>query len=116
MTETKNPLVKISDALKIELRKVKGSLWRKIVLGVVGVFLTILAFVGVVALIKKKPPIQAAKDEIKVMNHQIAKVELDAKIEVAKAQGAEEQVIVKLEEIKKIDNKQERLDELAKLL
>jgi len=118
--EKKADTPKVSEELKQDLKKATGSTGKKVLLWVVGIITAIGAAVagvfGILYLLKGKGPVKGVKDVIAKTKHETAKADIEEKIKVAEAKKAEEAVVKKLEEIKEIDDEQERLEELNKLL
>lgn len=110
------PTPAISEPLKQELQSAKGSLWSKLLIWIVGIIGVIGAVVGLVFLFKGKGPIKGSQEAIQKAKDQSAKADLEEKIKVAEAKGAEKAVIDKLKEIKEMDDEDKRLEELNKLL
>lgn len=110
----------LSQELKDELKKATGSATKKAAwwaAGVIGVFLAlVLGIVGILFVLKKKGPLAAVDAVIKKTKTELAKSDMDEKIKVAEAKGAEKVVIDKLKEIKEIDDEKQRLEELNALL
>jgi len=74
------------------------------------------AVIGLVFLLKGKGPVKGVKEAVQKSKTESAKADMDEKIKVAEAKGAEKKVIDKLKEIKEIDDEVKRLEELNKLL
>lgn len=107
---------KIDDKLKKELQDAKGSIWKKVLIWGAGILAMIGAIIGLVFLLKGKGPVQGVKEAVQKSKTESAKADMEEKIKVAEAKGAEKQVIDKLKEIKEIDDETKRLEELNKLL
>lgn len=116
--EEKKP--ELSQELKDELKKTTAAASKKAAwwaFGVIGVFVAlVLGIIGVLFILKKKGPLEAVDNVIQKSKTEIAKSEMDEKIKVAEAKGAEKAVIDKLKEIKEIDDEKKRLEELNELL
>ena len=104
---------KVDEDLKKELQAAKGSIWKKVLIWGAGI---LGAVIGLVFLLKGKGPVQGVKEAVQKSKTESAKADMDEKIKVAEAKGAEKQVIEKLKEIKEIDDEVKRLEELNKLL
>jgi len=113
--EKKDP-PKIDEDLKKELKNAKGSLWQKVLIWGAGILAMIGAVVGIVFLLKGKGPITGVKEAVQKSKTESAKADIEEKIKVAEAKGAEKAVVDKLHEIKKIDDEDKRLEELNNLL
>lgn len=106
----------VSEALKKDLQDAKGSLWKKVLIWGAGILAMIGAVVGIVFLLKGKGPVTGVKEAVQKSKTESAKADMDEKIKVAEAKGAEKAVIAKLKEIKEIDDADTRLEELNRLL
>jgi hypothetical protein len=106
----------IDPALKKELQDAKGSIWKKVLIWGAGILAIIGAVIGIVFLLKGKGPVKGVKEAVQKAKTESAKADMEEKIKVAEAQGAEKKVIEKLEEIKEMDDEVKRLEELNKLL
>lgn len=119
-TEEKTESPKVDEQLKKELQDASGSTIKKILIWVVGIVAALGAAVagvfGILYILKGKGPVTGVKDAIQATKTEIAKADLEEKIKVAEAKGAEDKVVEKLKEIKEMDDEQKRLEELNKLL
>jgi len=107
---------KVEEDLKKDLQKAKGSLWKKILIWGVGILMMIGAVIGLVFLLKGKGPVKGVKEAVQKAKAESAKADMEEKIKVAEAKGAEKAVVDKLKEIKEIDDETKRLEELNNLL
>ncbi len=107
---------KVEEGLKKELQAAKGSLWKKILIWGAGILTMIGAIIGVVYLLKGKGPVTGVKEAVQRSKTESAKADMEEKIKVAEAKGAEKAVVDKLKEIKELDDEDKRLEELNNLL
>jgi hypothetical protein len=107
----------MTDAEKLAVQEAKASTWKKVLIwGAVVLALVTIVTIVIVIVIKKKDPTAATKAIVDYAKNQTAKADLDAKIEVAKAQMVEEAVVAELLRIREIDDEAERTKRLAELL
>lgn len=106
----------ISDDFKKELQNAKGALWKKVLIWGAGILAMIGAVVGIVFLLKGKGPVTGVKEAVQKSKTESAKADMDEKIKVAEAKGAEKAVVDKLKEIRELDDEDKRLEELNSLL
>lgn len=98
------------------VKNATGSSWKKALwwcLGIVGVIGTITL---IICLIRRKGPLTTATDIVNGVKQKIDKIDIDAKVEVAKAEGAEQAVIDKLNAAAEIEDERRRLQALAAAL
>lgn len=107
---------KVDEDLKKELQKAKGSIWKKVLIWGAGILAMIGAVIGLVFLLKGKGPVKGVKEAVQKSKLESAKADMEEKIKVAEAKGAEKKVVEKLKEIKEIDDEVKQLEELNKLL
>lgn len=101
---------------KQAIKAAKGPSWKKVLLWV-GVALLILTAITIILVMvfRKKDPAAATKEIIDQAKAANQRADIDAKIEVARARGAEKEVIDELEKIREVDDEKERLQRLADL-
>lgn len=102
--------------MKQEVKEAKGPVWKKVLWWTLGVLALIGAIIGIVCILKRKGPLDSASEIIKDTQHKIDVVDLNAKIAKAEIVKEQDNVIQELETIKKIDDKQKRLDRLAAMM
>jgi len=107
---------KVDEDLKKDLKEATGSLWKKVLIWGAAILAMIGAVVGIIFLLKGKGPVTGVKEAVQTAKTESAKADMEEKIKVAEAKGAEKAVIDKLKEIKEIDNEDKRLEELNNLL
>jgi len=112
--EEKTPVV--GEDLKKDLQKAKGALWKKVLIWGAGILAMIGAVVGIIFLLKGKGPVEGVKEAVQKSKTESAKADMEEKIKVAEAKGAEKEVVDKLKEIKEMDDEDKRLEELNNLL
>ncbi len=98
------------------VKKAKGPAWKKVLwwcLGILGLIGTIAL---IVCLIRRKGPLTTAQDIVNGVKHKIDKIDIDAKVKVAKAEQTEQAVIDKITAIGEIKDEKARLDALAAVL
>ena len=104
------------DKVPESVKKAKGSTWKKALwwcLGILGVIGTIAL---VICLIRRKGPLTTTQDIVNGVKHKIDKIDAKAKVEVAKAEGVEQEVIDKINEAAEIEDERKRLQALATAL
>ena len=114
--EEKESPPKMDDDLKKELQQAKGSLWKKILIWGAGILGIVGAVIGIVYLLKGKGPVTGVKEAVQKSKTESAKADIEEKIKVAEAKGAEKEVVAKLKEIKEMDDEDKRFEELNNLL
>jgi len=98
------------------VKKATGSSWKKALwwcLGILGVVGTITL---IICLIRRKGPLTTANEIVNGVKHKIDKIDIEAKVEVAKAEGAEQAVIDKINAAAEIEDERKRLQALAAAL
>jgi len=108
--------LKMDDALKKDISDAQGSIWKKVLIWGAGILAIIGAVVGIIFLLKGKGPVTGVKEAVQTAKTESAKADMEEKIKVAEAKGAETAVIEKLKEIKDITDEDKRLEELNNLL
>lgn len=98
------------------VKEATGSTWKKVLWWCVGILGVLGVITLVICLIKRKGPLTAATDVVNDVKHKIDKIDADAKIEIAKAEGAEQVVIDKINAAAEIKDERERLQALAAAL
>jgi F0F1-type ATP synthase membrane subunit b/b' len=106
----------VSPEVQEAIKNAKGSMGKKVLFWVLGIFGVLAAVVGIIFVLKGKGPVKGVKEAINKTKTEIAKADMDAKIKAAEAKGAEKQTLDKLKEIKEIEDEKTRLEELNKLL
>ncbi|NIT77386.1 MAG: hypothetical protein GWN58_23530 [Anaerolineae bacterium] len=99
-----------------KVKEAKGSTWKKVLWWCLGILGVIGAITLVICLIRRKGPLTTATDIVNDVKHKVDKIDAEAKIEVAKAEGAEQEVIDKIEAAAEIKDERERLQALAAAL
>ena len=111
------PDVGDNKADKAAVQEAKAPVWKKILIwGAAILGLVTLIVVLVIMLIRRRTPGQAAKEIIQIARREVAKADMDAKIEVAKAKAKEDAVIEELHRIREIADEEERADRLVELM
>jgi hypothetical protein len=105
----------LSEGVKEDVKNATGGVLKKILWWVVGIVGVLGSVLGIVALLKKKGPLSAAKEVIKKTEGELVKADIEAKKEVAEAKGEEKEVLDELDRIKKIEDPDQALDELEDL-
>jgi hypothetical protein len=98
------------------VKQATGSTWKKVLWWCVGILGIIGVATLVICLLRKKGPLTTATDIVNGVKHKIDKIDAQAKIEIAKAEGAEQVVIDKINAAAEIENERERLQALAAAL
>jgi uncharacterized membrane protein YvbJ len=106
----------LSQELANKIAAVKTPLWKKVLWWTGGILLVVLIIVFFIWLFRWKTPIAAAKEVTDYIKSELFQSDMDAKINLAKAQGAEEAAIKKLQDIRDEKNQDRAFEELAKLL
>ena len=106
----------VSQELATKIAAAKTPLWKKILWWIGGILLIVIIIVFFIWVFKRKSPIAAAREVTDYIKSELFQSDMDAKINLAKAQGAEEAAIKKLQEIKAEKNEDMAFVELAKLL
>ena len=106
----------LSQELANNLAAAKTPLWKKILWWIGGIIAVVLVIVLLIWIFKRKTPIAAAKEVTDYIKNELFQSDMDAKIKLAQAQGAEEAAIKKLQEIRDEKNQDRAFEELAKLL
>jgi len=109
------PKPALSEDVKEEVKNASGSVVTKILWWVVGIFGVLGSVLGIVALLKRKGPLSAAKEVIAKTESELVKADIEAKKKVAEAKGAEKAVLDELDRIKKIEDPDKALGELENL-
>lgn len=99
-----------------KVKEAKGSTWKKVLWWCLGILGVIGALTLVICLIRRKGPLTTATDIVNDVKHKVDKIDAEAKVEVAKAEGAEQEVIDKIEAAAEIKDERERLQALAAAL
>ncbi len=102
--------------LSEKAKEAKGSTWKKVLWWCLGILGVIGAITLVICLIRRKGPLTTATDIVNDVKHKVDKIDAEAKVEVAKAEGAEQEVIDKIEAAAEIKDERERLQALAAAL
>jgi hypothetical protein len=105
-------MAKASESVK----EAKGSTWKKVLWWCLGILGVIGALTLVICLVRRKGPLTTATDIVNGVKHKVDKIDADAKVEVAKAEGAEQEVIDKINTAAEIKDERERLQALAAAL
>jgi hypothetical protein len=93
-----------------------GSTWKKVLWWCLGILGVIGAITLVICLIKRKGPVTAAQDILQEVKQKIDKIDIEAKVKIAKAEGVEQVVINRINAVAEIKNERERLQALAAAL
>jgi len=99
-----------------KVKEAKGSTWKKVLWWCLGILGVIGAITLVICLIRRKGPLTTSADIVNGVKHKIDKIDADAKVEVAKAEGAEQEVINRISAAAEIEDERERLQALAAAL
>lgn len=99
-----------------KVKEAKGSTWKKVLWWCLGILGVLGAITLVICLIRRKGPLTTATDIVNDVKHKVDKIDAEAKVEVAKAEGAEQEVIDKIEAAAEIKDERERLQALAAAL
>lgn len=108
----------LSEDTKKKIEKAGTSLWKKVLYWAGGILGALAAIVGILYLFKGKGngPINGVKNQIKDTKAEIAKSDLEKKLEVAKAEAKDEETKKKVDAIKEMDDDQSAMEELNKLI
>jgi hypothetical protein len=98
------------------VQEAKGSTWKKVLWWCVGILGLLGVIFVIVCLLKRKGPLTSAADVVKETQLKIQEVNIQAKVEAAKAAGVEQKVVEKIAAITKIQDEQERNRQLALIL
>jgi len=98
------------------VKQAAGPWWKTLLYWLLGILTAIGVIVGLVFLFKRKSPVQAVKDVIESTKNKVNLLDIEAKIEVAKLDATQALVVQQLEDIKKIEDRQQRMNALANLL
>jgi HAMP domain-containing protein len=99
-----------------KIKEAEGVLWKKVLWWSVG-FIGLLGTVFLIAcLLKKKGPLTSALEIVQDTKDQINLLDVQAKIEAARAASVEKAVVDKLQDLLQIPDEKERNKQLAKLL
>lgn len=101
---------------KKAVKEAQGSTWKKVLwwcLGILGAFGTIVLLIFI---FKKKSPGKAASDVVAKAKQKIDAIDLEAKAQAAEAAKVESATVEKIRNLKDIEDKQKRNEELAALL
>ena len=98
------------------VKKASGSTWKKVLWWCLGIFGVLGAITLVICLIKRKGPLTTATDIVNGVKQKIDKIDIEAKVEQAKAEGVEQVVINKINAAAEIKDERERLQALAAAL
>jgi F420-0:gamma-glutamyl ligase-like protein len=113
--ETASTKPSLPENIKEDVKKASSGIATKVLWWVVGIFGVLGSILGIVALLKRKGPLTAAKEVIKKSKSELVKADIEAKKKMAEAKGAEKTVLDELDRIKKIKDPDEALDELEDL-
>lgn len=106
----------MADKIPESVKSAKGATWKKVLWWCLGILGIIGVATLVICLLRKKGPLTAATDIVNGVKHKIDKIDAEAKIEIAKAEGVEQAVIDKINAAADIKNERERLQALAAAL
>lgn len=106
----------MNDAQKAKIEQAAGSTWKKILWWCLGILGLIGTVVLIVCLVRRKGPLTTAQDIVNGVKQKIDKVDIEAKAEVAKAEGVEQAVIDKIKEAAEIKDEKQRNEALAAAL
>lgn len=98
------------------VKQATGSTWKKVLWWCVGILGVLGVITLVICLIKRKAPLTAATEIVNDVKQKIDKIDAQAKIEIAKAEGAEQVVIDRINAAAEIKDERERLQALAAAL
>jgi hypothetical protein len=105
----------MSDTKK-KVEEAKGATWKKVLWWCLGILGVIGAITLVICLVRRKGPLTTATDIVNGVKQKVDKIDADAKVEVAKAEGVEQEVIDKINAAAEIKDERERLQALAAAL
>ncbi len=115
--EPKTVTLVLTDAQKAAINDASGSKSKKVlywILGILGVLL--LGAIIVAVILGSRGKANLAKPIVDKVKAATARSDMEAKIEAAKASGAEKAVLDELDRIKEIDDDYERSKRLAEIL
>jgi hypothetical protein len=99
-----------------KVKEAKGATWKKVLWWCLGILGVIGAITLVICLVRRKGPLTTATDIMNGVKQKVDKIDANAKVEVAKAEGVEQAVIDKINEAAEIKDERERLQALAAAL
>lgn len=115
-TETKKE--EFTEDAKKAIDQAGTSLWKKVLYWAGGILGALAAVVGILYLFKGKGngPINGVKNQIKSTKTEIAKSDLQAKLEVATAVAKENETKQQLKVIKEMEDEDAAMEELNRLI